>query len=515
MEINLINITKRFPGVLANSQINFSVNPGEVHALLGENGAGKTTLMNILYGLYTPDEGEIVINGAKRQFFSPSDAISAGIGMVHQHFMLIPALNGTENVMLGVEETRFGFLVPGRVRSRTIQISKEYGLEIDPDIKIENLPIGVQQRVEIIKALYRDANCLILDEPTAVLTPTETEDLFRVIRMLKSRGRSIIFISHKLSEVMEIADRITVLRKGRVVGTTTPDKTDEQSLANLMVDRELDMQIHKLSIMPGKPILEIKDLVVQNDRGQKAVNHVSILVRAGEIVALAGIQGNGQTELIEAIIGRREISSGKIYISGKDITGCTPRTLYDMDIAYIPEDREQDGLILSFPIKDNLIINNYYKSPYARNMVVNHKAILKSSLDLMERFDIRAPSPNSILSTLSGGNQQKVIAAREFSKNTMLLIAAQPTRGLDIGSIQFIHSLLISKRDEGCAIFFVSTELDEIMDLADKIAVMFRGKITRPLDRKEATREKIGLMMAGLQAFKGNSILGEVESATN
>ena len=499
MKVELRGITKRFPGVVANADVNLSVEPGEVLALLGENGAGKSTLMNVLFGLYRPDEGEILIDGKTVEFSSPADAIAAGIGMVHQHFMLVPVFTVTENVMLGVEPTGPMALLDQRsARDKLLGLSKEYGLEVDPDAHIEDLPVGVQQRVEILKTLYRDANSLILDEPTAVLTPNEIKDLIRIIRTLKESGRSVIFITHKLKEVLELADRIAVLRRGRVVGTTRPSETSEQQLATMMVGREVQLEVTKREASPGETVLDVDGLEVIDDRGYKAVDGVSFEVRAGEILALAGVQGNGQTELVEAITGLRPPLIGKVTLEGRDVTGRSPRVLFRHGVAHIPEDRQADGLVVSFPIEDNLVLNTYNEPEFSRGLAIRKDRVRESAIKLVKDFDIRTTSTTAAASTLSGGNQQKVIVAREFTHADELLIASQPTRGLDVGSIQYIHEQIVSKRDEGVAVLLVSTELDEILSLADRIAVMCRGRIVGTLDRKDATRDRLGLMMAGL-----------------
>jgi len=498
MKIELRGITKTFPGVVANSSVDLSVEPGEVLALLGENGAGKSTLMNILFGLYRPTEGDILVDDEPVEFSSPADAIARGIGMVHQHFMLVPVFTVTENIMLGVEPTREAGLLDRRAaRKRLIQLSEEYGLKVDPDALIEDLPVGVQQRVEILKALYREANSLILDEPTAVLTPQEIDDLFRVIRTLKESGRSIIFITHKLKEVLEIADRITVLRRGRVVGSTTPAETNEQSLATMMVGREVQLVVDKETIDAGAPVLNVSDLEVLDDRGHAAVAGVSFDVRAKEILAIAGVQGNGQTELVEALTGLRPPVGGRVALQDVDITHANPKRLFRMGVGHIPEDRQQDGLVVSFPIRDNLVLNTFRTRPFANGIAINRDEVQESADNLVAEFDVRTPNCEAAASTLSGGNQQKVIVAREFTHCDTLLIASQPTRGLDVGSIQYIHGRIVAKRDEGAAVLLVSSELDEIFALADRIAVMFQGRVVSIVDRSEATRKGIGLLMAG------------------
>jgi ABC-type uncharacterized transport system ATPase subunit len=498
VRLELKSVTKRFPGVIANDSVDLAIEEGEIHALLGENGAGKTTLMNILYGLYRADQGEILLDGKSAHFDSPGDAIAAGLGMVHQHFMLVPVFTVTENIMLGVESTgRFGFLKRGDAAQKVREISKRYGLEVPPNAVIEELPVGVQQRVEIVKALYRDAEVLILDEPTAVLTPQETDELFDVLRSLKQSGKSIIFITHKLKEVLAIADRITVLRRGRVVGTTTPNETTEEQLADMMVGRAVQLRVIKGPARPGESVLEITDLEVLDDRGHKAVDRMSLDVRAGEIVCIAGVQGNGQTELIEAIVGLRPVALGNMRISGREVSASTPREILRSGVGHVPEDRQVDGLILGFPISDNMVLNTYDQEPFAHFIVRDEKAILQAARQRAEAFDVRTRSVLLPASTLSGGNQQKVIVAREFSRPIKLLIASQPTRGLDVGSIEYIHERIVEKRDQGVAVLLVSVELDEVLALADRIGVMYRGRLVKVLPAAEATREQLGLLMAG------------------
>ena len=495
----LDGITKRFPGVLANDHIHLTLEPGEIHALLGENGAGKTTLMNILYGLYHPDEGKVVVRGNAVKIDTPHEAIRRGIGMVHQHFMLVPVFTVTENVMLGEETlTRGIFLDRAAVAARIREISEQYGLQVDPDAYIKDLSVGAQQRVEILKILYRKADILILDEPTAVLTPQEVDDLFKVIRGLVARGVSVIFISHKLKEVMTIADRITVLRDGRVVGTTRPAETSPTALARMMVGREVILTVDKKPAQPGAVVLNVKDLQVLDDRKQLKVNGVSFEVRAGEILGIAGVQGNGQTELVEALTGLRAITGGQTRILGNDTTRATAREILQTGVAHVPEDRQRDGLVLSFPVADNLILNTYYLAPFATGVQMRERAIFASADTLVQQFDIRTPGIHTRASSLSGGNQQKVIVAREFARPIKLLIASQPTRGLDVGSIEYIHQRLVEKRDQGCAVLLVSPELDEILSLSDRIAVMYRGKIMDTLPADQATPEKLGLLMAGV-----------------
>lgn len=499
--LELHGITKLFPGVLANDHIDLTLEQGEIHALLGENGAGKTTLMNILYGLYHPDEGKILVRGQEVRMSNPEEAIRLGIGMVHQHFMLVPVFTVAENVMLGVESIKNGvFLDRPLVAKRVREISDQYGLNVDPDAFVKDLAVGVQQRVEILKILYRHADILIFDEPTAVLTPQEVKDLFKVIRELVARGVSIIFISHKLKEVMEIADRITVLREGRVVGTTRPAETDLPTLARMMVGREVILTIDKAPPKTGEVVLRVENLKVTDERRQVVVNDVSFQVREGEILGVAGVQGNGQTEMVEALTGLRAVKEGSIFISGHDTTHATPREILERGVAHVPEDRQLDGLVLNYPVAENLVLNTYYLPPYASGSMMHENAILANAEKLVGEFDIRTPAVTTLASTLSGGNQQKVIVAREFSRPIKLLIASQPTRGLDVGSIEYIHRRLVEKRDQGCAVLLVSPELDEVLTLSDRIAVMFRGQITGVLAAGEATREKLGLLMAGVHA---------------
>ena len=498
--LELKGITKTFPGVLANDHIDLQLEQGTVLSLLGENGAGKSTLMNILYGLYTPDAGEIYIRGEKAQITGPNDAIRLGIGMVHQHFMLVPVLTVTENVMLGMESIRNRVFLDREDASKRIRaISDRYGLEVDPDARIEDLPVGIQQRVEIIKLLYRNADILILDEPTAVLTPQEVSGLFEVIRSLVSQDKSVIFISHKLKEVLELSDRIVVLRGGRVAGSTTPAESDERALATMMVGREVILTVPKTPAQPGEVILDVEHLQVLGDRGTLAVKGVSFKLHAGEIVGVAGVQGNGQTELVEAITGLRPSASGSIRLAGTEIGHSTPRVITEAGTAHIPEDRQQDGLVLSYPIRDNIVLNTYYLSPAAKGIRLQEETINQVSERLVHEYDVRTPSIFTPVSNLSGGNQQKVIVARELSRPVKLTIAAQPTRGLDVGSIEYIHAQLVKKRDEGAAVFVVSAELDEVLSLADRIIVMFAVEIMGIVPAATATKEDLGLMMAGVQ----------------
>src|SRR5512140_829679 len=500
--LELRNITKSFPGVLANDHINLTLEQGEIHALLGENGAGKTTLMNILYGLYKPDEGEIIVRGEKADIQTPNDAIAKGIGMVHQHFMLVPVMTVAENVMLGVEPTRNGvFLDEPRVAKRVREISEQYGLDVDPEAYVKDLSVGIQQRVEIVKVLYREADILILDEPTAVLTPQEVESLFKILQTLIEKGKSIIFITHKLKEVMAVSDRITVLRGGRTVGTASPKTTDPAKLASMMVGRDVNLVVRKSPAKPGEVALEVKDLFVRDDRKHMTVNGVSFDVRKGEVLGIAGVQGNGQTELVYALTGLLPIEAGQIRLLGQVVKKLTPRNILERGVAHIPEDRQRHGLLLSFPVYDNLVLCNYYLPPFARGVELQEKTIIKNGLELVKQYDIRTPNVFVNVSTLSGGNQQKVIVAREFSRPIKLLIASQPTRGLDVGSIEYIPDRIIAKRDAGTAVV-VASELDEIMALSDRIAVMYRGRIMEVVDASQATKEYLGLLMAGITPSK-------------
>jgi ABC-type uncharacterized transport system ATPase subunit len=601
--------TKRFPGVLANDRISFSLERGEILAFLGENGAGKSTLMNILYGLYTPDEGEIEIRGQKVEIEDPNDAISHGIGMVHQHFQLVPVFTVAENIVVGTEPTRPSFswrtlglagaaaallffvggifalgnpvqwllaaalggaavagllalvLLLGRLtnlgfrfyfpivalascavlvalglwrgalgqmllfvlpaillsagsypalrviltaldRSKAAQrireLSDQYGLAVDPDAVVENIPVGVQQRAEILKTLYREAEILILDEPTAVLTPQETEELFEIMRSLTDQGKSIMFITHKLKEVMAIADRVIVLRDGRLVGERKPADTSPEELAEMMVGREVDLVVDRGPASPGEVVLEVTGLSGQDARQQTVLRGVDLFVRAGEILGVAGVQGNGQTELVEVLTGLRPATGGTVRILGEDVTNATPRRITELGVAHVPEDRQQDGLVLTFPIFDNMVLSTYYLEPYAKGPVIQFEKVYEYADRAVKEFDVRTPSIILPAQTLSGGNQQKLIVAREFSRPIKLMIAAQPTRGLDVGSIEYIHRQIVRKRDSGVAVLLVSVELDEIMALSDRIAVMYEGRIVGTMDADKVTREQLGLMMAGV-----------------
>ncbi len=498
MRLELDAITKRFGSLVANDKVSLTVEPGEIHCLLGENGAGKSTLMNVLFGLLHADSGAIRIDGGAVRFADPGEAVRHGIGMVHQHFMLVPVFTAAENVVLGFEPTRpLGLLDRRRARADIRRLSVEFGLEVDPDAVVETLPVGVQQRVEILKALQRDARLLILDEPTAVLTPQETEALFSIMQSLKRSGRSILFITHKLKEVLSIADRITVMRLGKVVGATTPQEVDESELAAMMVGRDVELVVRKAESHPGEPVLELRNLRVVDERGVAVVDGVDLEVRAGEIVALAGVQGNGQTELAEAVTRLRPVSSGSIRLAGEDLTRASPREVIRAGVAHVPEDRQEDGLVLGMTVADNLVLDIYDVAPFAAHGVRDLARVRGNGETKLSEFDIRAPSADVAVGTLSGGNQQKVVVARELSRPVKLLLASQPTRGLDVGSIEYVHGRVVAARDAGSAVLVISSELDEVLALGDRIAVMYRGRITGIVGPGTG-REEIGLMMAGV-----------------
>ena len=501
MRLELKGITKRFGALVANDSIDLVVESGEIHSLLGENGAGKSTLMNVLYGLYQADEGQILLDGKVAKFSGPGDAMAAGIGMVHQHFMLIPVFTVAENVALGHEPTnKLGVLDLEAARALVRKISDRFGFDVDPDALVEDLPVGVQQRVEIIKSLARDAKVLVLDEPTAVLTPQETDELMEIMRGLAKSGTSIVFITHKLREVKAVADKITVIRQGRVVGEAQPS-AETKELASMMVGRDVGLTVEKKSAAPGKVVLNVNDLSVLDDRDQRAVDHISFEVRAGEILAIAGVQGNGQTELAEAILGLRSLHSenGDISISGSSVRSKSVRTILEKGVGYVPEDRQKNGLISEFSIAENLMLNGSFTKPFANGLGIAFATRNRIADDLVKEFDVRTTSAQTPAGKLSGGNQQKVVLARELSREVELLVVSQPTRGVDVGSVEFIHERLVEERNSGKAVLLISTELDEVLALADRIAVMYRGKIVGIVDAN-TDRAKLGQMMAGVAA---------------
>lgn len=499
-------ITKVFPGVRANDDISFTLRRGEVLAFLGENGAGKSTLMNILYGLYHPDQGQILINGQERHFSGPNDAIAAGIGMVHQHFMLVPTLTVAENIILGNEGVGgVARLNIRRPAERIREISQQYGLAVDPDALVGDLSVGIQQRVEIIKAFYRNANVLILDEPTAVLTPQEADELVQIMQNLTSQGKSIIFISHKLREVLAIADRVLVLRQGKLVGGVDDLATaTEASLAALMVGRSVVLRVDKGIAHPGEEVLMARKLKARDDRGILTLDGADLSVRGGEIVGVAGVEGNGQTELVEVLTGLRPAEDGIAFMANVPLIGTTPRHITEAGMGYVPQDRQRFGLVLGYGIDDNMVLSTYYRKPFTKGMIINQKAVDHNASELVKKYDVRTPNIETQAGKLSGGNQQKVVVAREFSRDNKVLISVQPTRGLDVGSIEFIHNSLIAQRDAGVAVLLVSSELDEIMSLSDRIAVMYKGKIVAVVENtaktdeeREELRNQLGLLMAG------------------
>jgi simple sugar transport system ATP-binding protein len=499
VKLELKGITKKFGAVIANRNIDLSVEPGEIVGLLGENGAGKSTLMNVLYGLYTPDSGEILLDGEPKVFKGPGDAMASGIGMVHQHFMLIPVFSVAENVILGNEPSGIGGkLNLEKARLRVKELSDKFGFDVDPDALVQDLPVGVQQRVEIIKALSRQAKVLVLDEPTAVLTPQETDELMEIMRQLSKEGTSIIFITHKLREVRAVASRIVVMRQGAIAGSALPTATNSE-LASLMVGREVHLTIEKSPAKSGEILLDVKNLSVLDDRGHLAVDGIDFSVHRGEIFAIAGVQGNGQTELAEAILGLRPKTktSGPITLKGKNLLGESVREVLDSGVGFIPEDRKKDGLVTEFSVAENLMINQSFSSAFTKGMSINFQGRQKISDSLIEEFDVRTPSSETKVGNLSGGNQQKVVIARELNREIDLLIASQPTRGVDVGSIEFIHEQIVSEREKGKGVLLVSSELDEVVGLADRIAVMYRGKIVGIVD-SNTPRETIGKMMAGV-----------------
>jgi len=498
MSLELRGITKRFGALVANDSIDLAVANGEIHAILGENGAGKSTLMNIVYGLLSPDQGSISVDGKEVRIDSPLDALAAGIGMVHQHFMLIPVFTVAENIVLGHEKTKGpGLLDLETARKEILRVSAEFNFDIDPDALVEDLPVGLQQRVEIIRALIYDAKVLILDEPTAVLTPQETDELLRNMKKLRAKGTSIVFITHKLREVKEAADKITIIRRGKVVGTASPTATQEE-LASLMVGRPVSLDVDKKAANPGKVMLEVKNLHISDHTGRTLVKDISFQLHAGEILAVAGVQGNGQSELAEAIVGLQEHVTGSIVLDGQEISKVSVREALHSGIAFVPESREEDGLIGSFSIEENLILDLHDLPPYAKGPVISQSIVATEADKRIKEFDIRTQSSKDSASSLSGGNKQKVVLARELSRPVKLVVASQPTRGLDVGSIEFVHERIVAERDSGRAVLLFSTELDEVSDLADRIAVMYRGEFIAIVPA-DTSREDLGLLMAGVK----------------
>ncbi|MCB1499457.1 MAG: ABC transporter ATP-binding protein [Bauldia sp.] len=501
MDIELRGITKRFGSVVANSDVNLTIRAGEILGLLGENGAGKSTLMNVLSGLYRPDEGQILIDGKPVNFRGAGDAIRAGIGMVHQHFMLVPVFTVAENVVLGVEPVKaLDRLDMKTARAQVRAISTEHGLEVDPDAIIEEIPVGLQQRVEIIKVLFRSANAIIFDEPTAVLTPQEVIEFFGIIKSLREAGKALVFITHKLGEVLEVADRISVLRAGKIVGEGDPRTATSADLAEMMVGRPVRFAVERRTSPPGGPLLEVKNFTVLNERDEIAVAGIDFTVREGEVVGIAGVQGNGQTELVEALTGLRPTAAGTLTFAGEDITQASTRERHRKLIAHIPEDRQRSGLITDFSVAENSVLDSYYAPPFSAGISMRWPEVYRESAKIVEDFDVRTASIHTHAGNLSGGNQQKLVVGREMSRDTKLLIAAQPTRGIDVGSIEYIHERIVKARDEGDGILIVSTELDEVMSLSDRILVMYRGRIVAEFDGATATVKDVGLAMAGMKA---------------
>jgi general nucleoside transport system ATP-binding protein len=495
--VEMRGISKRFPGIVANDHIDLTVRQGDIHALLGENGAGKSTLMNILFGLSQPDEGEIRIKGKPVTIASPMVANRLGIGMVHQHFMLVPPFTVTENIILGEERSKRGWIDLKRATREIGQLSERYRLKVDPDAKIADISVGMQQRVEILKTLYRDADILLFDEPTAVLTPPEIEELIEIMRNLAQEGKTILFITHKLKEIMRVCDRCTVIRRGKVITTTDVSHTDEQQLAAQMMGRQLSFRVDKIEAKTFAPVLQVKDLVVEDARGVATVRGLHLEVKAGEIVGLAGVDGNGQSELVEAITGLRAVKAGSIQLKNLDITHFKPRKVTQAGVGHIPEDRHKRGLVMDFTISENMVLQTYYQPPFSKGMRIRYDEMDRYAKRLMQAFDIRAFSEHTLVRTLSGGNQQKVIIAREVERNPDFLIAAQPTRGLDVGAIQFIHHRLLEQREKRKGILLISFELDELLTLSDRIAVIYEGQIVGWVDPRQVTEEELGLMMAG------------------
>lgn len=495
--IEMLGIRKEFNGFVANDNITLQLAKGEIHALLGENGAGKSTLMNVLFGLYQPEAGRIRVNGQDVHITDPNKANDLGIGMVHQHFMLVDTFTVTENIVLGNEPKKFGTVNMKKAEQKVRELSEQYGLSVDPTAKIADISVGMQQRVEILKTLYRGAEILIFDEPTAVLTPQEIKELIGIMRALIKEGKSIILITHKLKEIMEVCDRVTVIRKGKGIGTVDVSETNPNHLASLMVGRDVTFTTEKTEAAPAHNVLEVRGLSVNDSRGVPAVRNLNLDVRAGEIVGICGVDGNGQTELIESITGLRKAAEGSIQLNGKDITGFKPRKVTEAGVGHIPQDRHKHGLVLDYPIGTNIVLQTYYQKPYSKTGIMNYKEVYKKAATLIKEFDVRTPSETTLARALSGGNQQKAIIGREVDRNPDLLIAAQPTRGLDVGAIEFIHRRLIEQRDNGKAVLLLSFELDEIMNVSDRIAVIYEGQIVANVDPKTTTEQELGLLMAG------------------
>ncbi|MGG0461013.1 ABC transporter ATP-binding protein [Priestia aryabhattai] len=495
--IEMLDIRKEFPGIVANDNITLQVKKGEIHALLGENGAGKSTLMNVLFGLYQPEKGQIRVNGQEVKITDPNVANDLGIGMVHQHFMLVQNFTVTENIILGNEPTRTGKINIKKAAQDIQELSNQYGLSVDPYAKIQDISVGMQQRVEILKTLYRGADILIFDEPTAALTPQEITELIQIMKKLIQEGKSIILITHKLKEIMSVCDRCTIIRKGVGVGTVSVKETNPDELAALMVGREVHFKTEKKTATPREAVLTIKELVVEDSRGVEAVSSLDLSVRAGEIVGIAGVDGNGQTELIEAITGLRKIKSGLITLKNQELSTLSTRKITESGVGHIPQDRHKHGLVLDYTIGENIGLQTYYQKPMSKSGILNYKEMYKKAKELIAEYDVRTPSEYTQARSLSGGNQQKAIIAREVDRSPELLIAAQPTRGLDVGAIEFIHKKLIEERDKGRAVLLISLELDEVMNLSDRIAVIYEGKIVDIVDPKETNEQELGLLMAG------------------
>ncbi len=502
--LEMRGLTKTFGPVVANDNVSLKLDAGEIVGLLGENGAGKSTLVKMLFGIYAPDSGEIFFDGQPANISDPGDAIAQGIGMVHQHFQLVPPLTVAENIMLGAETVAhsgvgafLGRMNVAEAEAEVRALSEKYGLHVDPSAVVEDLPVGVQQRVEILKALNRGARLLILDEPTAVLTPKETDELLKVMRALADEGVGIIFITHKLREVLAVTDRVTVLRNGKYIGSAITADATQQSLAEMMVGRSVVLRVDKGEAEPGAPVLSVQNLRVKDDRGSDAVEGMSFEVREGEILGIAGVEGNGQREMVEAITGIRKVEGGNVVFGGDDFTNASPRSVSEWGVAHIPEDREKDGVVGNYSVADNMVLNTYFKAPFASRGIRVMSEVRKWALQLIEKFDVRPRTITSPVTSLSGGNKQKVIVARELSADNRLIVASQPTRGVDVGSIEFIHNQLVHQRDAGKGVLLVSAELDEILGLSDRIAVVYEGQVVETLAGESATRERIGLLMAG------------------